>query len=268
MARWRGALDRITRTSELNDLLSRQSDVKAAQDRLADVQRQAEQIKVTDESLTRIRQAAEDADRSNAQLRVAATLISFDIPSGCLAGIEADGAPPSDPPTMIEAVEPVEITVPERGRILVEPAVAELEEKWPASARSQLEARVSRLETAIRQREKARVDTRLEIVRLGERIEVNDGAGVDEAIEHTQHELEQATRRRDRFERELEVLDLLADTLLAAESEARERYLAPVVGRVHPYLRMLFPNAEIGMNEDLNIPVCPASRDTRRASIV
>ena len=436
-ASWRGILDRITRTSELNDLLSRQSDVKAAQDRLADVQRQAEQIKVTDESLTRIRQAAEDADRSNAQLRVAATRISFDIPSGCLAGIEADGAPLSDPPTMIEAVEPVEITVPERGRILVEPAVAdrdqllraerearaelhaalaeagaqsladaqvlrdrrrdleitadaaredldrlmptgdaatlqsridelrqaidalssggdtaqlpqrdvaeaaldsaqaelqtardeeriareavevraqavsdlsvdvrtlqntvnsqaelverrdeslridaeavsdrqlaaasdtavmavteqqqavsELEEKWPTSARSQLEARVSRLETAIRQREEARVDTRLEIVRLGERIELNDSAGIDEAIEHTQHELEQATRRRARFERDLEVLDLLANTLRAAESEARERYLAPVVGRVHPYLQMLFPNAEIGMDEDLNI---------------
>ena len=91
------------------------------------------------------------------------------------------------------------------------------------------------------------------IVRLGERIEGHDSVGIDEAIEHTLHELEQATRRRDRFERELEVLDLLADTLHAAESEARERYLAPVVNRVHPYLQMLFPNAEIGMDEDLNI---------------
>ena len=77
--------------------------------------------------------------------------------------------------------------------------------------------------------------------------------GIDEAIEHTQHGLEQATRRRDRFGRELEVLDLLAETLRAAESEARERYLAPVVNRVHPYLQMLFPNAEIGINEDLHI---------------
>ena len=433
----RGILDRISRSAELNDLLRRQSDVEAAQERLADAQRQAEQIQVTDESLQRIRESAEIADQADAQLRVAATRVSFDIPSDRLAGIEADGAPLADPPATVEAVDPVAITIPERGRILIEPAVADrdrilraereakaelhaalsevgaqsladaqilrdqrrdleitasaarqelerltpsgdasmlqprihelrqaleglssgedtgqlpqrdqaeatldvaqtelqeardeervareavdvrgravselsvevhtlhntmgsqtelierrderlrcdaeavsdqqlaaasdlaaravteqqqtvstLEEEWPASARTQLEARISRLESAIKQREETRVDLRIECAGLRERIEVQDSAGIDEAIEHTQHELEQATRRRDRFERELEVLDLLADTLRAAESEARERYLAPVVNRVHPYLQMLFPNAEIGMDEDLNI---------------
>ena len=436
-SKWRGTLDRIISTAELNDLLGRQKDVETAQERLADAQRQAEQIQVTDESIQRIRQATEIADRANAQLRVAATRISFDIPSDRLTGIEADGAPLSDPPRTVEAVEPVEITIPERGRILVEPAIAdrdqllraerearselhaalseagaqsladaqilrdqrrdlevtasaarqeldrlvpagdasmlqpridalqraledfpaegdtaqlphrddaeaaldsaqaelqtardeeriareavevraqavsdlsvevrtlqnavnsqtelverrdeslqsdaeavpdqqlatvsdtaagavteqqltvtELEEKWPVSARTQMEARVSRLETAIEQRVSSRVDLRIECAGLRERIELNDSAGIDEAIEHTQHDFEQATHRRDRFERELEVLDLLADTLRAAESEARERYLAPVVDRVHPYLQMLFPNAEIGMDEDLNI---------------
>ena len=433
----RGILDRISRSAELNDLLRRQSDVEAAQERLADAQRQAEQIQVTDESLQRIRESAEIADQADAQLRVAATRVSFDIPSDRLAGIEADGAPLADPPATVEAVDPVAITIPERGRILIEPAVADrdrilraereakaelhaalnevgaqsladaqilrdqrrdleitasaarqelerltpsgdasmlqprihelrqaleglpsgedtgqlpqrdqaeatldvaqtelqeardeeriareavdvrgravselsvevrtlhntvgsqtelierrderlrcdaeavsdqqlaaasnlaaravteqqqtvstLEEEWLASARTQLEARISRLESAIKQREETRVDLRIECAGLRERIEVQDSAGIDEAIEHTQHELEQATRRRDRFERELEVLDLLADTLRAAESEARERYLAPVVNRVHPYLQMLFPNAEIGMDEDLNI---------------
>ncbi len=436
-ASWRGILDRISRSAELSDLLRRQSDVEAAQDRLAVAQSQAEQIQVTDESLQRIRQATEIAHQANAQLRVAATRISFDIPSDRLAGIEADGAPLTDPPATVEAVEPVVITIPKRGRILIEPAVADrdqllraereakaelhaalsavdaqsladaqilrdqrrdlevtanaarqelerltpsgsaptlqpridelrqalealpseedtvqlpqrdhaeaaldsaqtelqkardeeriareavnvraravselsvevrtlentvdsqtelierrherlrsdaeavsdqqraaasgtaaqavteqqqtvsaLEEDWSASARTQLEARISRLETAIKQRAGYRVDSRIESVRLRERIEVHDSAGIDEAIEHTQHELEQATRQRDRLSRELEVLDLLGDTLRAAESEAKERYLAPVVNRVHPYLQMLFPNAEINMDEDLNI---------------
>ena len=385
----------------------------------------------------RIRRAAEVADKANAQLRVAATRISFDIPGDRLAGMEANGTPLSDPPATVEAVEPVQITIPERGRILIEPAVADrdqliraerearaelhaalgevgarsladaqilrdkrrdleatagaarqeldrlapsggasaleqqiealrraleaspteveaeqtierdhaeaaldsaqtdlqrardgeriareavevragdvtdlsvevgtlqnavdrlaeltkgrdemlqgdseavsdqqlaaaaeqaaaavteqqrtvsaLEEGWSASARTQLEARILRLESAIKQREKTQVELRIECAGLRERIEVNDSAGIDEAIEHTRHQLEQATRRRDRFERELRVLDLLADTLGAAESEARERYLAPVVDRVHPYLQMLFPMAEIGMDEDLNI---------------
>ena len=427
-ASFRRVLDRITRSAELNDLLRQKSDVEAAQERLADAQRQAEQIEVTDEALQRIRQAADIAEQANARLSVAATRISFDIPSDRLAGIEADGVPLTDPPTTVEAVEPVAINIPERGQILIEPAVADrdqllraereakaelqaalsevgaktladaqilrdqrrdlevaadaarkelerlappgsaptlqpridelrqalealpteqdtvqmpqrdhaeaaldsaqtelqkardeeriareavdekgravsdlrvevrtlqnavdrqtelvdrratrlrsdaqavpdqqlaaasdtaaqavteqqqavssLEEERPASTRTQLDARISRLQTAIKQRASLRVDLKIESVRLRERIEVHDSAGIDEAIEHTQHELEQATRRRDRFERELEVLDLLAETLRAAESEARQRYLAPVVDRVHPYLQMLFPNAE------------------------
>ena len=436
-AHCRSILDSISRTAELSDLLRRQSDVEAAQQRLTDAQSQAEQIQVTDEVLLRIRQAAEIADQADARLRVAATRISFDIPEDRLTGIEADGAPLADPPATIEAVEPVTITVPERGRILVEPAVADrdqllraerearvelhaalsaagaqslagaqilrdrrrdldaaasaareelerlapsdsastlkpridelrqalealpseedagqlpprddaeaalalaqaelqktrgeervsrealdvrvqavtelsvevrtlentvdsqtelierrqerlstdaeavsdkrlaeasdtaaqavteqqqtvsaLEENWSASTRTQLEARISRLTSTIEQRASSRVDTKIETVRLRERVEAHDGAGIDEAIEHTQYELEQAARQRDRLSRELDVLDLLGDTLRAAESEARERYLAPVVSRVHPYLQMLFPSAEISMDEDLYI---------------
>ena len=92
-ATWRGILERIARIAELDDLLSHKSDVEAVYERLADAQRQAEQILVTDKSLQRIRQAAVIADKAHAQLRVAATRISFDIPGDRLVGIEADGAP-------------------------------------------------------------------------------------------------------------------------------------------------------------------------------
>ena len=434
---WRGILDRISRSTELDDLLRRQSEVVDARQRLADAQSQAEQIQVTDDALLRIRQATEAADQADARLRVAATRIRFDIPGDRLAGIEADGAPLTDSPATIEAVEPVTITIPERGRIIVEPAVADrdqllraereagaellaalgeagaqslaeaqvlrdqrrdleadasaaqeelerlapasgeltlqpridalrraletlpleeetvqlplrddaeaalrsaqeelreardqvrisreamdtrakavselsvkvrtlentvesqteligrrqerlgidaeavpdeqlaaatdaaeqavteqqqtvsvLEENWSPSTRTQLESRISRLTSTIERRASSRVETKLETVRLRERVEVHDGAGIGETIEHTQHELERATRQRDRFQRELDVLDLLSDTLRAAESEARERYLAPVVNRVHPYLQMLFPRAEISLDEELNI---------------
>ena len=436
-AKWRSTLYLITRSAELSDLLRRQSDVAAVQQRRNDAQRRAEQIQVTDESLQRIRQAANTADQAKAQLSVATTRISFDIPSDRLAGIEAAGAPLIDPPTTIEAVGPVEIAIPERGRILIDPALADrdqllyaereaqaelraalreagaqslaeaeilrdqrrdleadsiaaqqelerlappggalalqnqidelrqwqeslpseyqtaelperdhaeamlhsaqtelenkrdevriaraaveergkavekrrgevlqvqiavgsqteiiqrrekklrrdaeiapddqlaaatdaaeraaveqqqvvsaLEEDGSAGARPQLEARIKRLESAIEQRANSRSDSRTEIARLHERIELHDSVGIDEAIEHTQDGLEQATRQRDRFEREIKVLDLLGETLRAAESEAKERYLAPVLNRVRPYLQMLFPNAEISMDEDLKI---------------
>ncbi len=436
-AKWRFTLDLITCQAELADLLRRKSDVAAAQQRLNDAQHQAEQIQVTDKSLQRIRHAANTADQTKAQLNVATTRISFDIPSDRLAGIEAAGTPLTHPHTTIEAVERVAIIIPERGRILIDPAIAdrdhllhaereartalraalkqagaqslaeaevlrdqrrdfeaavmtaqrELErlaaaggaltlrnridelrqlqvslrsecetadlpqrdhtevalrsaqtdlrnardeeriaraaveerqsavaectaevlraqsavefqteivqrreerlcsdaesapdeqldaathaaaqavteqqqivsarqEEWSAGSRPQLQARIKRLESAIGRRANLRGDSRTEIARLRERIVFHDSAGIEEAIDHTQNELEQATRRCCRLKREIEVLDLLCKTLRACETEAKERYLAPVLNRVRPYLQMLFANAEISMDEDLNI---------------
>ena len=436
-ARCRLTLDLVSRSAELSDLLRRQSDVDAVQQRLDETQRKADQIHVTYESLRRIREAAQAFDQAKAQLSVATTRIGFDIPSDRLAGIEVDGSQLNDPPGAIEAVERVVITIPERGRITVAPAIADRDQllhgerasrtelraaledagaqslaeaeflreqrrdheaainaarwelerllppggastlqnrieelrqlqssppsewqkaelperghaeselrnaqadlqktregrriaraaveergsaidelrvevlrvqssvefrtesfkrrqgklqsdaeaapddqlaaamnaaaqavceqqelvskreaEWSAGTRPQLEARIDRLEKAIRQRANSRADLRADIARLRERVESHNSAGIDEAIENTQHGLDQAKRHRDRFEREIEVLELLGTTLRAAESEAKERYLAPVLNRVRPYLQMLFPNAEITMDEDLNI---------------
>ena len=138
-ASWRSTLNLVTRSAELNDLVRLQSDVADTQQRLGNAQRQAEQIQVTDESLERIRQAANAADQSTAQIKVTATRISFDILSDRLAGIEAAGAPLTDPPTTIEAVQPVTIVIPERGRILIEPAVADRDQLLQAEQAAQRE---------------------------------------------------------------------------------------------------------------------------------
>ena len=134
-----------------------------------------------------------------------------------------------------------------------ESVVAALTAKRSAAARSRLEARIARLEQVINDREQQRADRRTEIARLRERVELHDSAGIDEALEHSKRQLEQTIRQRDRLQREIEVLDLLLSTLREAENEAKERYLAPVLDRVRPYLQMLFPNAEISMDEELNI---------------
>ena len=131
--------------------------------------------------------------------------------------------------------------------------VSALEEQWSESTKLQLEARIKRLESSLEQRAKSRIDARIEIVQLRERIESGGGAGIDESVARTHYELEEATLRRVRFDRDIQVLDLLSSTLRGAETEAKERYLAPVLNRVRPYLQMLFPNAELTMDEDLNI---------------
>ena len=436
-AQWSSTLEIILRSGELTDLLQYQSDIVDVQKRLNDAQIQAEQIQVTDESLQRIRLAANAADQAGSKLSVAATHIRLEIPGNRLAGIEVTGATLTDPPTTIEAVQPVAIVIPERGRILIEPAITDraqlvhtereareelstalrdagvqslaeaqllrdqrrdleviavaakreleriapssdaitlewrieelrkwqaslpsermtvdplqrhhaegefhnaqtevqmarnegrlarvamdqrekavlehreetlnaqstlrfrteiveglqakllsdadaipddklaaatatgvravteqqaivsaLEEQWSESTRLRLEARINRLKTSLELRAKSRIDARMEIVQLRERIESGGGAGIDESVDRTHYEFDEATLRRARFDRDIQVLDLLSSTLRDAETEAKERYLAPVLNRVQPYLQMLFPNAEINMDEDLNI---------------
>ena len=56
-----------------------------------------------------------------------------------------------------------------------------------------------------------------------------------------------------RFVHELAVLDLLRKTLEDTEREAKERYMAPVVQRIVPYLQRLFPNATILCDENFTV---------------
>ena len=55
------------------------------------------------------------------------------------------------------------------------------------------------------------------------------------------------------FEQGVAVLQLLLDSLETAESEAKNRYLAPVISRVEPYLKMLLPGADIVLDENRHI---------------
>ena len=46
---------------------------------------------------------------------------------------------------------------------------------------------------------------------------------------------------------------MLLSTLRCAETKAKARYLSPVLKRVRPYLQILFPGAEITIDENLHI---------------
>lgn len=118
---------------------------------------------------------------------------------------------------------------------------------------AQLSAQVERLQKVLEQRGERRIELTSTIDRLKGQVEAQDAAGIDERIEQTSRRLELARERLARFERDAEVLTLLLDTLRQAESEAKELYLAPVLDRVRPYLQMLFPDAQLEMDEDLQI---------------
>jgi hypothetical protein len=55
------------------------------------------------------------------------------------------------------------------------------------------------------------------------------------------------------YEQEVAVLELLRETLRSAETEAKARYLSPVITRVEPYLKILLPTTDLVLDEDLHI---------------
>ena len=134
-----------------------------------------------------------------------------------------------------------------------EKAVSELEEQREGETLPQLVARISRLEKALQDRRDKRTDLKEKIAGFRSHIEALEGAGLDEVIQQKEREIEMVEDQLRRYEREVAVLSLLLSILRSAESEAKERYLSPVLNRVRPYLQLLFPGAEITIDENLHI---------------
>ena len=116
-----------------------------------------------------------------------------------------------------------------------------------------LEVRIDRLEKVLKERRKKREKLNVEVATLKSRVEAAEGAGLDEVVENKARELELMEEEKRRQDREVKVLSLLLETLLSAEQAAKEQYLSPVLKRVRPYLRHLFPGAKIRLDENLQI---------------
>ncbi len=131
--------------------------------------------------------------------------------------------------------------------------VAELVAQRTYETIPRLEARLARLDRAIQDRRDKRGDLKEKIAGLRSHVEALEGAGLDEAIQQKAREFAFYEEDHRRSAREVQVLNLLLSTLRAAEQDAKERYLSPVLNRVRPYLRLLFPGAEITIDENLHI---------------
>ena len=134
-----------------------------------------------------------------------------------------------------------------------EAVIARLETERTDETLPQLKARIGRLERALEDRREKRAKLKERIAGLKSHVEAAEGAGLDEAIEQKARELELTEEEKGRQDREVQVLSLLLSTLRGAEQEAKEQYLSPVLRRVQPYLQLLFPGAEIRIDENLHI---------------
>ncbi len=116
-----------------------------------------------------------------------------------------------------------------------------------------IDVRIKRLETAGRNHQDAVSALNNEITRLTTLIEASEGAGVEEALEVARAEQARLDAAVKGYEEEAAVLQLLQQALREAEREAKALYLAPVVSRVQPYLKMLLPGTELILDENLSI---------------
>ncbi|MCY4331501.1 MAG: AAA family ATPase [Cyanobacteria bacterium MAG CAR1_bin_15] len=85
---------------------------------------------------------------------------------------------------------------------------------------------------------------------LAVELRIRGQRGLAEELEQKKGELDVARRDLERVEADAKAWKLLLETLRDAEREAKETFLGPVRERLQPYLRMIFPETELRLNED------------------
>jgi len=134
-----------------------------------------------------------------------------------------------------------------------EAAVRDLREARGPEDETVLDQRVRSCQAALdnlaRERGRAREEMRAAEATLIAR----ESEGLDEAVAEAEAELEIVRREAARLEREAQVLQLLRDELRKAEAQAQQRYLAPIGRRLARYLDVLFPGAELRLDENLSL---------------
>jgi energy-coupling factor transporter ATP-binding protein EcfA2 len=131
--------------------------------------------------------------------------------------------------------------------------VVQTQRDAPAGTVEDMNARIKRLESAGKSRFETARQLREEMAGLTACIRFEEGEGLDEQIADLERRRTDLAAEQAALERDVAVLTLLRDTLAKAEQEARERYVAPVVRRMTPYLQGLFPGVEVALGDKLQI---------------
>jgi energy-coupling factor transporter ATP-binding protein EcfA2 len=131
--------------------------------------------------------------------------------------------------------------------------LAALVREQPSDTPQAMQARVERYEQAIVNRRQTVRGLREDVIALRARIEAEGGNGLDEMIAAKARESDMLAGEQAALANEVAVLRLLLDTLVAAERQTKEQYLAPIIRRVTPYLTGLFPGVTVQCDDSLRI---------------
>lgn len=122
----------------------------------------------------------------------------------------------------------------------------ELAAASPEAAKLTLERTAAVLDgTQARIRETAR-----DIASLSAELRGAGQLGLGEKVKQLEAQLAQAQRRYDDMDGDARALKLLYDTLEEEQRKAKDAFIGPVKERIAPYLRLVFPGAELSLDSD------------------
>lgn len=137
----------------------------------------------------------------------------------------------------------------ESARAAADAARQQLEAAEPETVALRLEAAhgaLANTEADIQRLEQAARDLRVELRAIGQK-------GLGEDKDRLEGEVAAARARQAALNREAQAIRLLHRVLSEAERTVKETFLSPVARHIRPYLKLLLPDAELQMNEEIEI---------------
>ena len=110
---------------------------------------------------------------------------------------------------------------------------------------------VMRLTSSAKALEEAAAQRNLEVARLQSSLEVLGAQALDEQLANVEQELELVMRRQAELIRRADALDLLLELLTTKRHALTQRLQAPLQKHLNRYLQLLFPQAQLNVDEHL-----------------
>jgi hypothetical protein len=114
------------------------------------------------------------------------------------------------------------------------------------------EGDVERFAASARLQREAHAAQKGELIALGARLEQLGASGIGERLAEAAAVTEQLTRRKAELALRADALALLADLLVEERDKTVQRLQAPLMGRLEHYLRKLFPQAGLSLDDNLS----------------
>ncbi|MGH8609529.1 MAG: ATP-binding protein, partial [Gammaproteobacteria bacterium] len=139
---------------------------------------------------------------------------------------------------------------------------AETERQIAAANPEEVELRREQASAALQNVEAEQRRLREAAIGLENKLTALGKNGIGELLEEARGHEAQALARRDRLQADAQAWDLLVETFVSAERDAKEAFLEPVLKRVDPFLRLLLPDARLTLDEE-TLEITGVARDGR-----